>query len=163
MAAHLAWKNLLMRHNLGRERMKHHKKGFNAVKHPPHCCLKLSPWEKANGEEKESAKNDKIAFYSFSFVPFLALKPAVKLLSRKNNFSRAVKVPFPTHGRWTVLGEFERSKGETSKGILYPDRYKTRTSSAYLETGGACWDVCWLSVVDVDGRFAVAAWLLSCV
>lgn len=155
-----------MRHNLGRERMKHHKKGFNAVKHPPHCRSKLSPWEKADGEEKESVKNDKIAFYSFSSVPFLALKPAVKLLSRKNNFSRAVKVPFPAHRRWTVFGEFERSKGETSKGILFPTRIDIKdekTSSAYLEIGGACWDVCWLSVVDVDGRIAVAAWLLSCV
>lgn len=163
MKANLAWKNLLMRHNLGRESMKHHKKGFNAVKHPPHCCLKLSPWEKADGEE--SVKNDKIAFYSFSFVPFLALKPAVKLLSRKNNFSRAVKVPFPTHRRWTVFGEFDGSKGETSGEILSSTRIDITREllPPYLEIGGACWDVCWLSVVEVDGRIAVAAWLLSCV
>lgn len=61
--------------------MKHHKKGFKVVKHPPHCRLKLSPWEEVE-RGKSEGRNDKISFYFFPFVSSSS-KPAVKLLPRK--------------------------------------------------------------------------------
>lgn len=113
--------------------------------------LKLSPWKMRRARKKEHRKGKKIKEIKFLFISPSALlhvdaQTSCKIIITKNNFSVLAGKGLRLFRKFIAMESLFRIDA---------------IAIFYLETGDACWD--WLSEVVVDGRIAVAAWLLSCV